>query len=179
MYLEFFYVIADYFKTLDKRKAIFEWLIPLLISIIILVFIKDDSQQKLLESLCSNAVSLLGVLIGFSIASVTLLATSTSDNMVRIRSIQTKYKIGKKPLTLFSLLHVNFTYAIVIEVAAVVFALIVSYVAGGGVQDGSSKLLFGTIMFLILHVLFLNMRNITDFYFILMAEADKKNNSVR
>lgn len=169
MYLQFLVVISDYFRSISKEVFRYEWLLPIMIALVIVLFSKDENQILLLK-LCSDAVTLLGVLIAFSIATVTILVTSTSANVVEIKSVSTKYTIGTKVLSLFDLLHVNFTYAIIIEIVTVVISIVIAYTKMIDSHIIVYKLSFLFLLSLLFHILLLNIRNITDFYFVLSKE---------
>lgn len=77
MYLEFLYIIADYFSVLKKRILFFEWGIPIIIGIAsaIVAYIYDSS---ILYIVISDVVPIIATLLGFTLAALTLVLTGNS-----------------------------------------------------------------------------------------------------
>lgn len=113
MYLDFIYVILDYFSTLTKNEKRFEWGIPILLSVIggiICVCFNPLIQYNIIKEI----ITFLGVLLGFTLASLTLLL---SNDNVRSSTQQypTQRKIRGKTISLYRLIVVSFSYLIIIE----------------------------------------------------------------
>lgn len=84
MYLEFLFVIGDYFKTINKKIVLYEWGLPLIFSIIC-IFFKDSFKLELFGEIKEVSISILGVLLGFSIAVITIITTGNGKNLEEIR----------------------------------------------------------------------------------------------
>jgi hypothetical protein len=173
MYLEFLLLIGDYFRTLGWRIWIFEWLIPFGIGVAAYFLIDKNNANELAIKFNDSAVALLGVLIGFSITVITILHTSNNKNIEEIKAFKTEYKIGKQQLFLFHLILINLTYSVVLEVLCLVCNLCLA-LFWDRLDNQVTTTLLCINLFFILHILLLNMRNITDFYFILFKGEAKK-----
>lgn len=171
MNIEFILLVFDYFKVLKRRDFVSEWVLPLIISA--LVFVSNRGACDLLESFRNSSgtiTNLLGVLIGFSIAVITLLLTASSKNIEEIKTYTTQYKISGKQLTLYDLLLIHYSYSVVIEILLTIFNLIIP----GLLKEYSPRLIVNLLnsfnIFLVSHILLLTIRNITGFYFTLMKK---------
>lgn len=167
MYIEFFLLIFDYFKTITKRIFFFEIGIPFLLVVILFFFNKNEdfAAYKLFKE---NSINILGVLLGFSITVITIFTTGSGKSIDEIKILKTRFKIGTNPITLYELLIINFTYSVVLEVLVIVGCLVMPLFSSKAYFNIQLKLcLYLTLVYLVIHILFLTMRNLTDFYLII------------
>lgn len=165
MYLEFFLLISDYFKTINRRLFIYELLFPILIGISVWGLLYFGTNTKCLGEFRNNTIALLGVLVGFSITIITILTTSSSKNVDEIKIKKTDYKIGGKVQSLYNVLLINFTYSVVVEVVLIIINLIYPIILANFTVNQNVKIVgFAVVFCSIMHVLLLTIRNITDFY---------------
>lgn len=175
MYLEFFILYFDYFRTLKKRIVLFEWGIPFVFSILIFLAVRINNSTSCFLNYRDNIIALFGVLIGFSITIITLLITSNNTNIDNLKSKLTEYNLGTKKLTLFELLIMNFTYLIITQIFLIMANLFFPVINALFNFSFFSKILFFSIDALfITHVLLLNVRNVCDLYFVLVNNQKSK-----
>jgi len=169
--IEFILLVIDYFRTIKKRDFVLEWAVPFIFGIVIFqVNIGNNKVDELLKLISGNITSLLGVLIGFSVAVITILVTTNSKNIDEIKATETEYTIGNKKQTLFDLLLINYTYSVVIEVFLTIFNLIIPNIAAISLNHSTLNTLNTIDIFLTCHILLLTIRNTTNFYFILIKK---------
>jgi len=174
MYLEFLLLIADYFRTVTKRIFIFEWILPFAIGVGIFLLIFFGSSTSATIVFKDNAINLLGILVGFSITIITILTTGQGKNLDEIKNKITDIKINNEKITLFRLLLINFTYSVIIEVSLIIVCLIYPLLIENIELNLIVKYVgFSILVFLILHIMLLTMRNLTDFYLILIKPEKK------
>lgn len=174
MYLEFILLISDYYRTISKRIFLYEWLLPFIIGIGIFLLLYFGSSTSATTVFKDNAINLLGILVGFSITIITILTTGQGQNLDEIKNKETKIEINKQKITLFRLLLINFTYSVVIEIGLIIICLIYPLLIDNIEIDTNLKYFgFSTLVFLILHIMLLTMRNLTDFYLILVKPQKK------
>lgn len=170
MNIEFILLILDYFRTIKRRDFLLEWLLPILIGSFCFYLNYGTKETKdiadALKNISSNGVSLLGVLIGFSIAVLTLLITASSQNLTEIKSMDTGIVKAGFSVTLYELLLINYSYSVVAEVLVLIMNLLIPSLAVK-ISPFKQKALIGIDIFLLCHVLLLTLRNITNFYFVL------------
>jgi hypothetical protein len=117
------------------------------------------------KTVINNSVSILGILVGFSISMFTLLNTAANPNIDKIKKIETgKFSFGK-PIYLFDLLLVSMIYVIIGESLVLIFNLLFSFFFSLCTLKG--KIAFGIDVFFFTHIIFTNIKTISNFYFIL------------
>lgn len=180
MYLEFLFLISDYFRTLKRRYVVFEWVFPFALSCAMFYLVKCELTVQgakdltdFVRKFSETAVTLLGILIGFSVTVITILNSSDTENIRHIKEAPTDHFIGKQKLFLFHLLLINLTYAVVIEILSLLCNLCFPWILEKASLI-SLKVLVCIDFGFILHVLLLNLRNITDFYFVLFKGQNRR-----
>lgn len=178
MNIEFLLLIWDYFRSLQKRNIIFELVIPFVASLIIFISIRVNNSEKCLSDYRSNIISLVGVLIGFSITAITLLITSNNANIENLKKIKPKDKNGREiEFSLYHLLLTNFSYLIVIEILLISLDLFFpAFNSMLNLSFTTRIVLFSLNSFLLLHILLLNLRTISDLYHTLISKENNSNN---
>lgn len=180
MYIEFLLLIWDYFRTLQKRNVFFEIIFPLLISLFIFGSIRVNNSSTCFNDYRGNIISLLGVLIGFSITAITLLITSNNDNIDNLKKQESQYSIGRSKLNLFDLLIINFSYLLVSEIFLVICNLFFPAINSFLEFSFTVKLsLFSLNSWFLIHILLVNLRNVCDLYFTLITKRRSNNNANR
>jgi len=172
MNIEFLLLIGDYFRVIKKRDFLSDWTVPFLLSLLYFYFnINNCKIADTLKSLADHSISLLGVLVGFSIAVITLLITANTENIKLIKGARAGQINQYRPVSLFDLMIITYTYSVVMEIFLIIFNL---FLPSLQILEGSYTLyanIIGTIdVLLIMHILFVTIRNITNFYFILIKK---------
>lgn len=171
MYLEFLLLFFDYYKTLTRRVVIFEWIIPFVIclSLFCLNCKNDFSAYKVFKD---SAVNVLGVLLGFSIAIITIVTTGSGKNIEEIKKIETNFIKNNKKVTLFNLILINFTYSVVLEIVVIISCLLMPLISNlFKVGCNLRLILYSLMVFLVIHILLVTLRNLTDFYLIITKNS--------
>lgn len=173
MYIEFFILIIDYFKTIKVKIFIYEWLFPLIICLAI-YFNFDKMDMSSFKSFKESTLNILGVLLGFSIAIITLIITTSNNNISTIKVIQTKFQNkSNTQLSLFELILVNFTYTVTIEIFVIISSLLFPLLSHILYFSANLKLiLYSFLVFFVIHILLITLRNITDLYLILTKKTN-------
>lgn len=167
LYTEFSYPIEHYFSTVESNEFIFDILLPFIISSVAAVVL-FTKQGTIVPSDASEffktVITLLSILVGFTISNITILA-ATSDKL----TILSTKKIKNKQVNLYQLMNINFIFVLFSEVATLIINLIsvllISY-SIGFFEDNINWIIIIDI-FLLSHIFLLNIRNITNFYFVL------------
>ena len=94
MYSEFLFVIIDYFSILNKRIAIYEWGVPILLGITSGVFAIHNDVS--LYNVIQNSVPVIATLLGFTLAALTLFLTGNSKIEEAKNFMTDKVILGKK-----------------------------------------------------------------------------------
>ncbi len=163
MYVEFLYIVLDYISTLNKREAIIEWGIPIILGVLCAI-INPQAQYETIKEL----VPFLGILLGFSIASLTFIL---SNEAIRVTTQQSssKRKIRGKVISLYKLLVVYLSYPIAMEAV-----LCIAYYIGklfSNFDLGDLSTVFNTVfLILALNVLLAIIKITISVYFIVSRE---------
>ena len=164
MYFEFLFVIVDYFSTLNKRIAIYEWGLPILLGITsgILSFVNNNN---VLYNIIQNSEPIIATLLGFTLAALTLFLTGNSK-IEETKNFITKKKISGKPISLYRLIIVSYSYLILVETILCVGFYIASlfpYNTNLYICITANSI-FIIVMF---NTFFTTIRSISDLYFII------------
>ncbi|MBR0272765.1 MAG: hypothetical protein IJQ59_01565 [Bacteroidaceae bacterium] len=162
--MEFLFVILDYFSTLTKRIAFYEWGGPFVIGVTsgVLSYIHDTD---LLYEIIQNAIPVIATLLGFTLAALTLFLTGNSK-IEEAKSFMTEKKISGVKISLYKLIVISYSYLILIETLLCIGYYIGSlfpYVTNTYICVVANTL----FIILMLNVLFSTIRSITDLYFVI------------
>jgi len=169
MYREFILLIVDYFKTIRCKTFTYEWVIPIVLGVV--TFLVTITKYLKIDYLgfVNSSVNLLGVLLGFSIMVITVLTTSNNKNIEKIKKIETEYVLYQKNISLYRLLLINYSYLIIAEALGLTnYFILLIFVNSCSHQI--KLILFSVFTSMIIHILLLTIRNVTDFYLIITKE---------
>ena len=121
--------VYDYYKYMDKIWVgmLISGLIALVLTLIVILSRDKIYLPKLFQSFIDIQINSIAILLSFSIAVITVLVTSDSNNIIQLRKehVDTnKSKRNNIKITLFNLLMINITYNIVVEVFYFLFLII-------------------------------------------------------
>lgn len=166
IWFEIYYPLKDYVATLNRQEAIFDYILPAVISFLINRYVFTGCDVSV-SGLAGSIVSMMAILVGFSITCIVILSTGSSANIDEVKKLDTERRINNVPIKLHQLLLSNFTYCIIVELVALFINLIASVKCGPADLCKESRYLLYINIYLISHIILLNIRNITNFYFIL------------
>ena len=111
--------VYDYYKYMDKIWVgmLISGLIALVLTLIVILSRDKIYLPKLFQSFIDIQINSIAILLSFSIAVITVLVTSDSNNIIQLRkeNVDTnKSKRNDIEITLFNLLMINITYNIVV-----------------------------------------------------------------
>lgn len=168
--MEFLLLIAEYFWIKGLKSFLWTWGLPSVIGF--LVFFKSDfsiySQNA--SSFHSNLISVLGILIGFTISTLTMLLTVNNANIEEAKNNFLEKNIFSKKVSLFDSVVISLAYIIIIQGFLLIFNF--TYPIFIAVSSIKGKMFFSVNISIMIQIIIVIMRNVLDFYFILT----KKNN---
>jgi hypothetical protein len=170
LYSEYLIPIYDYIASQDARERIFDVIVPIVFaSVVYFVFLAGTTIQSVaLSSILGYTINLLAILIGFTITCVTILTSSSSQSVDLMKKEKSDRKSREgKAMSLYHLILVNFAHVLLMEVFTLGVTLLYSIASSVNRLMGYSAIFLGLTTFLLLHVLVLNVRNITNLYFVL------------
>lgn len=166
MYCEFIFVLIDYFSSINKRIAIYEWGIPAILGCAIGWYSMYSDNINLPYEAIKELIAFLTTLLGFTLAALTLFLTGRVEHT---KEYLTNKMIRGKKISLYRLTVISYSYIIIIEtflclgfyVSRALDFAINQYVAL------SVNCFFIVISF---NVLLATTRTITDLYLIIIKE---------
>ncbi|WP_017300836.1 hypothetical protein [Nodosilinea nodulosa] len=172
LYLEFLVPVRDYTATLDKREFVFDWILPLVFSCLLYFFVlSPGTYTDEMSNLVGSLLSVLGVLFGFSIASITLLITSNGGAIDLIKNRLTKNrKISGRPVSIYQLTIITFTFLLFLEIYGILLNFLYLLILSShyAFWESSWKVFYAVDFLLLFQVIALNVRNTTNIYFIFL-----------
>lgn len=163
--MEYLLLIIEFFFVKGIRAILWYFILPL--STGLLIFYKSDNfiYAQNANDFHTNVVTVLGILIGFTISTFTMLLTVSNSNIDKAKAELLHKKIFSKELSLFDSVLIGLAYIILVQgfllIANFIYPIFVS------VTSTQGKMLFAINISFVVHVILILMRNILDFYFIL------------
>lgn len=158
-------IFIEYFKVTSKWSLFANFAMSLLVCYGIFCVPATGSLVKFIEQFVNNSTSVLSLLVGFTVAMFTLLVTASNPNIDEIKTTNTEFKLYKKPVSIFKMLLIRTVYIILIESILLLFNLLYPFFFTPCSALGQA--FFGVDAFLLTHVIFANIGNIVNLYFIL------------
>ena len=155
MYREFYFLIEVYFRVLNKKEAIYEIGIPILIATISFVFNVTINKDLML-----SIINIMPIIFGFAIVTIALLSKSENTNLKLTKNYFLDKKIFGKDLTLYKKLLTLFFYIAFIAMLELTISILTITFEWYNKTSSFFNLL------LIFHLLLVTIRNITNLFFI-------------
>ncbi len=165
--LEFLLPIGDYFSTLELRDAVFDWALPAIISIGMYFIALRNLGSSQAISMAGYFINFIAIIIGFSIACITIFATSSSKNIEELRKVLSRKKAYGAPITLYQIMLATFMFMLIMSILSLTYNLIFYFFIQCGIISENLGFFEAIDIFLVLHILFLALRNMTNFYHVL------------
>lgn len=168
-YREFLFVGFDYWATATISEKLFDVIWPILgAAIALIVYIWKPIAFADAQQLVAMLTTTLSILIGFTVTSVTILATSGNPNVEALKKEKTKRTLGGTPISLFKAANISLYFVLLSELFTLGFAALLMFFPGvlSKFQPYMCAICFG----LFAHVLLTNVRCMTSLYFIFWDE---------
>ncbi len=170
LYLDFIKPIIDYFCILNGNEWLYEIIFPIFVGICcVLECAYKNKTIVALDKLSDMLLSVISILIGITVLLITLLLTCSNDNIEKLKTKTTTKKLNGNNLSMFQILHIQFTYSLFTEVflLIVIFAYLYFFkvVALNNIIICSGFLF--VYIYIILNILLSIVRGITNIYFAL------------
>lgn len=161
--MEYLLLLIEFFK-IKKWTMVLNILIPIVVGILIYHCANDSNYVKNANDFRDNTITVLGILIGFSISVFTILLTVDNVHIQKAKEEKLD-KENPKSISLYESVLVGLAYLIIVQGFLLIFNFI--YPAFVIVDSLQGKLFFAINISFTIHVILLLMRNVLDFYFII------------
>lgn len=145
-----FYIICDFYKSIKLSELIESLLLPLCISLLVFIFLGKNFDGEFLSSFNDSILTITSFLIAFSICAVTLLFSTSSNNIdLAKKTITNRININKEKITYFQLIQIRSYYNVIIEFILIMLSISYKILSKGF----NVTALFYINLFLIIHIL--------------------------
>ena len=167
--MEYFLLIVEFHKI--KRWKILKALgIALVLGICVFFFSDVEAYKLKADSYIDSIITVLGILIGFSISVFAILLSVENDSIREAKKKETEIKMYNKPIYLYESLIIELAYIIIVQglllIANFVYPLFID------VSTVKGKLFFSIDISLMTYSIILLLRNVLNFYFILTKKEE-------
>lgn len=167
--MEYLLLIIEFFWVKGFRSVVITCVVPLIIGLLIFYVANDCIYINNASSFHSNLVTVLGILIGFTISTLTMLLTVNNTNIEKAKNRFLNRKIFSKQFSLFDSVVTGLAYNILIQgfllIANFIYPIFIS------ISTIEAKAFFSINIAIMVHVILILMRNVLDFYFILTKKS--------
>lgn len=167
--MEYFLLIIEYFKVKGFKSLIGHFVIPAIFGFLIyfeadsLAYIKNAARYQ------TSIITVLGILMGFTISTFTMLLTINNSNVEKAKAKSIGKKLYNKNLSLFDSVLIGLAYIILLQGMLLIANFIYPiFIPSGGNYD---KIFFSANVSLVIHVILVLMKNILNFYFIVTKQG--------
>lgn len=163
VYGEWLYLFKDFYELEKPNEKNFEIFIPLIISsIVTLIYYYVNKVELAVNALSEILVSIIAILIGFTISCITVLIFRKDEEKIKERILY------GKSITINKYLIVNFVYVLLVESFTLIFIFAVLFI--NGICQNKIILIIELFLYvlLLLHIMFTIIRSITSLYFVSM-----------
>ncbi len=166
IYTEWLIPIFDYYASIRRNDAIFEIVIPAIIS----VFCSNMYRTRglviaALDHLAELLPTAISILIGFTGMLITLLLTSSGEGIDKIKNTETEKKLHKERITLYQGLHIQFSHTLFSEIELLLIVFFYLFLSGFCCPSWLSVAFLFLEVYLTLNVLLSILRGIANLYF--------------
>lgn len=166
IYMEWLIPISDYYCSIRKNEAIFEIVMPTLVSLIcVSLYFKQGKLMVALDGLSDLLPTAISILIGFTVMLITLLLTSSGDNVKFLKEKETTKILHKKPVTLYQGLHIQFSHSLFSEVFLLLIIFFYLFLKGIGISPYIGVAILFLEIYLALNILLSILRGVANLYF--------------
>ena len=168
VYGEWLVPIVDYYRILKKKEFNYEIIMPILIAVFVTgIYNHLGCVLPALLKLRDVLPASLAILIGFSITCITILITSNTNNIIEIKGKKTDSRIiGSETISIYQWFLVMFIYVLLMQIFLLLVVFFTAFALRVCSNDYFITALLFIEVFLTLHVLFILIRNISNFYFV-------------
>jgi hypothetical protein len=163
----------DYLKTKTAKEKVSHILTPAIVAIIVVFLqykftralpVEKFDYIKIINDLISSSLSVVALFISFSLACLTVLVSSSSENITKSQQdYHEKYRIDGKKVSLFQLLLIDLTYTVIIQAIFIVILFLQKFFIDF-IGDRQIIILLVMNTALLLHVIILEIRNTNNIY---------------
>ncbi|UOK43407.1 hypothetical protein [Flavobacterium enshiense] len=159
-----------------KNNVIFDFIIPFVVTFILSILL-NNNLLRFDNDFVINTITVLGILAGFSVTAITILTTTNNETTIKLKEKKTGIIVDGLEVSFFRKLYILISYSILICLITIILNTIGYLIHWRYFFNSNTVLILKAMdIFLILHIFFVNIRNITSLYFLYFDETNLKGN---
>ncbi len=178
--MEYLILIFEFFYT-KKLRSLFTLLImPFGLGMFMHQIINRQFLEDHNSAIESNIVTLLGILLGFTISFFAILITSNSSNIKKAKNKKIEKSLFKREISIYDVMITGVAYGIILQCTLLIVNLTFPLV----IEKTESQITFLAINIgLLIHIVLVLLRSVLDFYFsftkIEKEESSQNSNQIK
>ncbi len=165
-------VFFEYLKTTKSIPLLVNLAVSIALSSAMFYFPTNIEFSDLMADFISQSVSVLALLVGFTLAMFSMLLTGSNPNIDAIKTSETEYRLYGEQVSIYNLLLIRIVYVIIIESILLLFNLLYPFFFN--LYSDFGKVFFAIDAFLLIHIILVNVNTTIDLYFVLTKTKKKK-----
>lgn len=172
VFMEWLIPIVDYLFSVRKNEAVFEMLIPFVTALLSAYIYGSLGKTKIaLDALADLLPSAVSILIGFTVMFITLLLTSGTPAIDKLKNELSDNKVHGKKVSLYQKLHIQLTESLFSEIVLLLATFGYLFYKGIGSSTAFEAAFLVVEVYLTLHILLGIIRCMTHLYCVFFGNS--------
>lgn len=166
-------IIKNFIITLRLTEVIFLFVIPIAITFLIYLFSNEAifKTNNFIKDFINTTITITALLSSFGLASLSILASSSSRNIEVAKSTYTmRRKINGKGVTYYKLQVIRNFFGLLVQFIVLILSIIFNFV---NITTSKIQLYFYIITFLLLVSIFSQIFIVTSIYYLFVTPKEK------
>lgn len=164
--MEWIFPLVDYHFTLKKNERFYEVILPYIVPITaVIVYNANGLIARALEELSILLPTAISILIGFTAMLITILLTSSGENVTKLKDTPTDVKLRGEAISLYQRLHIQLIHALFNEIILLLCIFLYLFVSEVAKCDSFNIVILCISVYLMLNILLSILRGVTNIYF--------------
>lgn len=159
--MEYLLLIVEFFLSKKVRSYFGLIVVPLILSFILYNSISVETASK---QDYGNIITLLGILLGFTISLFAIFLSANNSNIREAKSKETGFHVLGKNLSVFDVMQTSIAYVIIMECLLLLTNIILPIII---LEPGAKKIFLVVNVGILAHIVIILLRSLLDFYFAL------------
>lgn len=169
--LEYFLFFYEFLKTTEKRSVVPNLIISLIVAVLLFFYSENLCVFSKLDSIQSDILSVVGILLGFSFSVFTIFLTADGTNIAKAKKdfLKGVTLYGEK-VSLYKSIIISFTFIIIMEGVLLLYCIIYPLISL--VNSFGNRICFAVSIFILALSILMTLRLVLDFYFIITKKEE-------
>jgi hypothetical protein len=166
IYLEWLIPIVDYFKILKIKEVVFDFILPIIISLgVVITYHVNDLLSNAVSKMGDILPNVLAILIGFTISSIAIITSSNDEKLKQIDERMPFHReLGGDAISLYQFILITLIYVLIQEIINLIIVFFVGFISPVINMKLFMDIALGIYVFYILHILAIIVRATVQIY---------------